>query len=353
MGVPSFSSLPFTTRHIESIPVRKADISFLRSWALFSSVQGGGMQEEGEKGVGNDQGIPAVMEVEDGEEIAEFHVTAKEGMLPLDILLVRRFPELSRRACRRLLQEGRVRVNGRVTTRLSKLGTGRNLLRVLLPRGGMASSIGLGFQLLPEKMNLTPSRSRTRALSFSEEEGRTGAKKGREGGSEGAREGGSEGGREGGIFDDAGEAPPAHRLDCDPQVGREVGRRRKNRARIGPGSARPLGLKRVLLHAYSLAFVHPARQTPLTLLAPLPRDMLSVAQFVLSKGPGPTGNHEDKRKLLRLLRDGEPLTPALGHDVASPVPSTVIASNAPSIGATGGEAAEATDLEEEEWDEED
>lgn len=78
-GVPSFSSLPFTTRHIESIPVRKADISFLGSWALFSSVQGGGMQEEGEKGVGNDQGIPAVMEVEDGEEIAEFHVTAKEG----------------------------------------------------------------------------------------------------------------------------------------------------------------------------------------------------------------------------------------------------------------------------------
>ncbi|EWM21217.1 pseudouridine family, partial [Nannochloropsis gaditana] len=116
---------------------------------------------------------------------------------------------------------------------------------------------------------------------------------------------------------------------------------------------RRLGLKRVLLHAYSLAFVHPALQTPLTLLAPLPRDMLSVAQFVLSKGPGPTGKHEDSRKLLRLLRDGEPLTPALGHDVASPVPSTAIASNAPSIGATGGEAAEARDLEEEEWDEQD
>ncbi|EWM21221.1 RNA-binding S4 domain protein [Nannochloropsis gaditana] len=153
--VPSFSSLPFTTRHIESIPVRKADISFLPPWALFSSVQGGGMQAKGEKGGRNDQETPAVMDVEEGEEIAEFHVTAKEGMLPLDILLVRRFPELSRRACRRLLQEGRVHVNGRVTTRLSKLGTGKNLLRVLLPRGGMASSIGLGFQLLPEKMNLT------------------------------------------------------------------------------------------------------------------------------------------------------------------------------------------------------
>lgn len=77
--VPSFSSLPFTTRHIESIPVRKADITFLPPWALFSYIQSGGTQAEGEKGGSNDQGIPAVMEVEDGEEIAEFHVTAKEG----------------------------------------------------------------------------------------------------------------------------------------------------------------------------------------------------------------------------------------------------------------------------------
>lgn len=62
-------------------------------------------QQQQEQGAGGDGGLSS--------GVVEFAVEADSGGWPMDIVLARRFPQLSRRACRRLLQEGHVRVDGK------------------------------------------------------------------------------------------------------------------------------------------------------------------------------------------------------------------------------------------------
>lgn len=70
--------------------------------------------EDGQEG-GRTQGTKAQAEAEaEGgeEELVEWVVSGSDGSMPLDVVLARRFPELSRRVCRRLLQADKVQVNG-------------------------------------------------------------------------------------------------------------------------------------------------------------------------------------------------------------------------------------------------
>ena len=116
----------------------------------------------------NDDQAPPTTTVEE----ESFTVDAASGGWAMDIVLARRFPRLSRRACRRLLQEGFVKVDGKVMRRFAKVPRGA-AVRVTLPGAGSSDGVGggadaaggegkgavggglLGLEIRPEPMNLT------------------------------------------------------------------------------------------------------------------------------------------------------------------------------------------------------
>ncbi|GAB5036937.1 pseudouridine synthase [Nannochloropsis oceanica] len=355
--------------------LHKEAVVSARPWAL--PRPGIGLQTEGGGGGGGGGGVKGQNVVQtaakEEEEIIEFKLEGKEGTVPLDILLVRRFPALSRRACRRLLQDGKVRVNGQVITRLSKIGRSTGSVSVTMPTLGtllhgvmhhlvssseepceiLASPTqGLVHRLDKDTSGVwlcgktkaaasrlsslfksrgmvktylalvhgDPCRGRKGEIIveqpiFRKSNGKmavpnTEIVTGRPSALPMALEGGRERGREGGQREEEGHPVLGDDVYCAADF------TNKNR------HLRKLGLKRVLLHAYSLSFLHPFSKTTLNLLAPLPRDMLSAIHFML-QGKGSRAGKEDeerKLKLLRLLRDGKPLTSVLDSDMASPVP---------------------------------
>lgn len=66
------------------------------------------LEEDGEE----EEGEGAQAAGSGQEELVEWVVSGSDGAMPLDVVLARRFPELSRRVCRKLLQADKVRVNG-------------------------------------------------------------------------------------------------------------------------------------------------------------------------------------------------------------------------------------------------
>ncbi len=64
---------------------------------------------------------------------ANFHVTCEDSGIRLDNFLVRQFPELSRSRCQRLIQEGLIKVSGRVILKPSHVLREGDIVEVTLP----------------------------------------------------------------------------------------------------------------------------------------------------------------------------------------------------------------------------
>lgn len=120
----------------------------------------------------DDQTAPPITITTTVEE-ESFTVDGASGWWAMDIVLARQYPRLSRRACRRLLQEGFVKVDGKVMRRFAKVPRGA-VVCVTLPQaggggdgveggaeeagGGGKGAVGgglLGLEIRPEPMNLT------------------------------------------------------------------------------------------------------------------------------------------------------------------------------------------------------